>query len=108
MTRADTSRRGGLPADALGAVTEIAALPGHRGPALAPDGEQVGHLSDRADRPRLELAEVRGQDPPRVLSRPDQEVISASWSPDGQWLVYLVSPEGSSCAQLWAVRPDGA
>jgi dipeptidyl aminopeptidase/acylaminoacyl peptidase len=42
------------------------------------------------------------------VSAPDQEVVSVAWSPDGAWLAYLVSPGGSICAELHAVRTDGS
>jgi Tol biopolymer transport system component len=54
----------------------------------------------------LEVAGLSDADP-LVVSGPDAEVISVAWSPDGSWLAYLVSPGGSICAELHAVRPDG-
>lgn len=31
-----------------------------------------------------------------------------SWSPDGEWIVYLVDPGPPEAATLWRVRPDGS
>ena len=42
-----------------------------------------------------------------VVSGADEEVVSVAWSPDGDWLAYLVSPGGSICAELHVTRPDG-
>ncbi|KQS68508.1 prolyl oligopeptidase family serine peptidase [Modestobacter sp. Leaf380] len=114
MTRPDTGLRPagsdphGLTTDVRLAVTEIAAAAGAWCPALAPDGDRVAFVSDRSGRPRLEVATLDQQTPPLVLSGPEQEVVSVAWSPDGEWLAYLVSPGGSICAQLWVVRPDGS
>src|SRR5918911_3310589 len=97
----------GLPAGVRLAIAEIAAAPGAWCPTLAPAGDRVAYVSDRSGLPRLEVATLDQQTPPAVLSSPDQEVVSVAWSPDGEWLAYLVSPGGSICAQLFAVRTDG-
>src|SRR5918911_2249617 len=97
----------GLPAGVRLAIAEIAGSPGAWCPALAPTGHRVAYVSDRSGLPRLEVATLAQQTPPAVLSGVDQEVVSVAWSPDGEWLAYLVSPGGSICEELWAVRPDG-
>ena len=96
-----------LPPTVREAVAVLACAPAAWGPALPPDGTAVAYVTDRSGSPRLEVADVQGRRAPAVLSLPDQEVISASWSPDGAQLVYLVSPAGSIRAQLHGVRPDG-
>lgn len=97
----------GLSTQARLAIAEIAGAPGAWCPALAPGGDRVAYVSDRSGLPRLEVATLDQQTPPAVLSGAGDEVVSVAWSPDGAWLAYLVSPGGSICAQLWAVRPDG-
>ncbi len=42
------------------------------------------------------------------MSLPDEEVVSVAWSPDGQWLAYLVSPNGLIRAELHVIHPDGS
>ncbi|TFV68010.1 S9 family peptidase [Blastococcus sp. CT_GayMR20] len=96
-----------LPADVRSAVTEIAAAPGAWCPALSPEGNRVAYVTDRSGLPRLEVAALAGTEVPAVLSAPTEEVVSVAWSPDGDWLAYLVSPGGSICAELHVVRPDG-
>jgi dipeptidyl aminopeptidase/acylaminoacyl peptidase len=96
-----------LPAGVRSAVTEIAAAPGAWCPALSPEGDRVAYVTDRSGLPRLEVAALTGADVPAVLSAPTEEVVSVAWSPDGDWLAYLVSPGGSICAELHVVRPDG-
>ncbi len=73
---------------------------------MSPDRSAVAFVCDRTELPRLEVAQLDSA-VARQVSLPDEEVISVSWSPDGQWLVYLVSPHGSIRAELHAVRPDG-
>jgi dipeptidyl aminopeptidase/acylaminoacyl peptidase len=104
----DALRSAGLSTQVRLAIAEIAGASGAWCPALAPTGDRVGYVSDRSGLPRLEVATLDQQTPPAVLSGADEEVVSVAWSPDGEWLAYLVSPGGSICAQLWAVRPDGA
>src|SRR3954447_25151162 len=104
----DALRSAGLSTEVRLAIAEIAGAPGAWCPALAPTGDRVAYVSDRSGLPRLEGATLDQQTPPAVLSGADEEVVSVAWSPDGEWLAYLVSPGGSICAQLWAVRPDGS
>jgi dipeptidyl aminopeptidase/acylaminoacyl peptidase len=96
-----------LPAEVCDVVEEIAGAPGAWCPALSPDGDRVAYVTDRSGLPRLEVAAVGGRTPAAVLSAPAEEVVSVAWSPEGAWLAYLVSPGGSICAELHAVRPDG-
>jgi dipeptidyl aminopeptidase/acylaminoacyl peptidase len=89
------------------ALAEIAGAPGAWCPALSPSADRVAYVTDRSGSPRLEVAgldDAAG----RVVSGPDEEVVAVAWSPDGAWLAYLVSPGGSICAELHAVRPDGS
>ena len=97
-----------LPDHVVRAVAEIAGAAGAWCPALSPDGASVAYVTDRSGIPRLEVAAVDGTASPVVVSGTDQEVVSVAWSPDGGWLAYLVSPGGSICAELHAVRPDGS
>ena len=103
----DVLRSAGLATGVRLAIAEVAGASGAWVPALAPAGDRVAYVSDRSGLPRLEVATLDQQTPPAVLSGADEEVVSVAWSPDGEWLAYLVSPGGSICAQLWAVRPDG-
>ncbi len=108
----DQAARPGLPADLRGTIEGIAGVVGSWCPSISPDGRQIAYVTDRSGLPRLEVAHLdlagRCADvTPRQVSLPDQEVISVAWSPDGQWLTYLVSPAGFIRAQLHAIRPDG-
>src|SRR3954466_895951 len=97
-----------LTAEVRLAIAEIAGAAGAWCPSLSPDGERVAFVTDRSGIPRLEIATLDQETPPAVVSAPDEEVVSVAWSPDGDWLAYLVSPGGSICAELHVVRPDGS
>src|SRR3978361_1973311 len=103
----DALRTVGLSTEVRLAIAEIAGAAGAWCPALAPTGDRVAYVSDRSGLPRLEVATLDQQTPPAVLSGADEEVVSVAWSPDGEWLAYLVSPGGSICAELHVARPDG-
>src|SRR3954470_17201099 len=104
----DALRSTGLSTEVRLAIAEIAGASGAWCPALAPTADRVAYVSDRSGLPRLEVATLAQLPPPAVLSGSDEEVVSVAWSPDGEWLAYLVSPGGSICAQLHVVRPDGS
>ena len=96
-------------AAAADAIIRIAGVAGAWCPALSPSGDRVAYVTDRSGLPRLEVANLTPEPggPPLQVSTPDQEVVSVAWSPDGQWLAYLVSPGGLIRSELHAVRPDG-
>ena len=87
----------------------IATVPGAWCPSLSPTGEQVAYITDRSGVPAVEVGftSQAPQGVPLQVSGADQEAISVAWSPDGNWLAYLVSPGGSIRAELHVVRPDG-
>jgi dipeptidyl aminopeptidase/acylaminoacyl peptidase len=95
-----------LPDAVRRAVAEIASAAGAWCPRLSPSGDRVAYVTDRSGTPRLEVAGLTDASGV-VVSGADEEVVSVAWSPDGAWLAYLVSPGGSICAELHAVRPDG-
>ena len=112
LEQAPNTEHPGLTPELRTTIERIAGVVGSWCPSISPDGRQIAYVTDRSGLPRLEVAHLdpageRADRTPRQVSRPDQEVISVAWSPDGRWLTYLVSPEGSIRAQLHAIRPDG-
>ena len=91
-------------------IRTIASVPGAWCPSLSPEGDLVAFICDRSGIPRVEITGTAADSSLDVVtvSGPDQEAISVAWSPDGQWLTYLVSPGGSIRAELHVVRPDGS
>ena len=95
------------------AIAEIAGVVGAWCPSLSPDGHRIAYVTDRSGLPRLEVAHLNAAGDtadrtPRQVSPAHQEIISVAWSPDGQWLTYLVSPGGLIRAELHVMRPDGS
>lgn len=90
-------------------VVAIASVAGAWCPSLSPAGDRVAYITDRSGTPRVEVAATGevSESTPVVVSGADQEAISVAWSPDGNWLAYLVSPGGSIRAELHVARPDG-
>lgn len=108
----DANVPGILTAAARQAITAIAVVDGAWCPTLSPDGDRVAYVTDRSGLPRVEVAGTEvgpaGTAMSTTVSGAQEEAISVAWSPDGEWLAYLVSPEGSIRAELHAVRPDGS
>ena len=112
LEHAPTHDQLGLTPQLRTAIDRIAGVVGSWCPSISPDGRQIAYVTDRSGLPRLEVAHLDtagecADRTPRQVSLPDQEVISVAWSPDGQWLAYLVSPRGFIRAELHAIRPDG-
>ena len=92
-------------------IAEIAGVVGAWCPSLSPHGDRISYVTDRSGLPRLEVARLtssgEGAGAALQVSPPDQEVVSAAWSPSGEWLAYLVSPNGLIRAELHVMHPDG-
>jgi Tol biopolymer transport system component len=90
--------RAALDEATLDAINDIAGVVGAWCPTLSPDGLHIAYVTDRSGLPRLEVARLNaagsGAGAARQISPEHQEIVSASWSPSGEWLAYLVSPGG--------------
>jgi dipeptidyl aminopeptidase/acylaminoacyl peptidase len=83
-----------------------AAAPANWGATLSPAADLVAFLSDRSGEPRLWTSSVEGEGPLQ-LETGNEPVEGVRWSPDGQWLAFLVAPGGSDRTEVWVIRPDG-
>lgn len=111
-TPATATGSGVLTPEAIRMIDEIAGVVGAWCPSLSPNGRRIAYVTDRSGLPRLEVAHLtaagdRADVVPVTVSPPHQEVVSVAWSPDGEWLAYLVSPHGLIRAELHVMRPDG-
>ncbi|MGI8756083.1 MAG: S9 family peptidase [Acidimicrobiales bacterium] len=75
-------------------------------PTLSPDARRVAFVSDRDGEPQVWTRALDGG-PLVAVPLAGCRVTGVSWSPTGKWLACSVAPDGSSCAEVWVVRPDG-
>lgn len=76
-------------------------------PTLSPDARRVAFVSDRDGEPQVWTRSLDGG-PLVAVPLVGRRVTGVSWSPTGEWLACVVAPAGSSCSEVWLVRPDGA
>ncbi|MEV6553031.1 prolyl oligopeptidase family serine peptidase [Streptomyces sp. NPDC051597] len=76
-------------------------------PSSNADGTQVAFICDRGGVPQLWVASV-DRDDARLLDSSAEPVTEVSWSPDGRWIAYTVSPGGGEHTRVLCVRPDGS
>lgn len=74
-----------------GPVSPVAAGPGRLGsPRVSPDGSLVACVAELDEEHRaVAVVATEGEAWPRRLSRGDDFVFDAQWSPDGRWLVWM-------------------
>jgi len=82
-------------------------------PEWSPDGQQLVFVSNRDGPYKIFIANSDGGDVRLLVDQPvtlrtpfpvNSELV-CRWSPDGEWISYLVAGDGGSA--LWTVRPDG-
>lgn len=78
-------------------------------PTMTADASRVAYLSDRTGTPQLwvqSLAEPL--ETATLIHLSDDPVLSAHWSPDGQWLSAAVATGGGVRTEVWVAHPDGS
>ncbi|MFI5243504.1 MAG: S9 family peptidase, partial [Gemmatimonadales bacterium] len=81
-------------------------------PQRSPDGKWVAYTVSSVDTIRdrnssdIWLVSWDGAQQKQLTSTPESE-SSPRWSPDGEWISFLSSREGTDGAQLWLVSPSG-
>jgi dipeptidyl aminopeptidase/acylaminoacyl peptidase len=76
-------------------------------PSFSPDGRHLALISNLNGLPQAWIVSTNGGWPELVTALPDQ-IYEVSWSPDGAWLAFLLSPGGGMNRQIYLVRPDGS
>ncbi|MDC1144800.1 hypothetical protein OAT22_07050 [Porticoccaceae bacterium] len=79
-------------------------------PRFSPDGNQLVFVSDRSGEDNLWLANADGSGLKQLSRRSDGELISPSWSRDGQTIYVSQLPSRRSMSanvELWAYPIDG-
>jgi dipeptidyl aminopeptidase/acylaminoacyl peptidase len=76
------------------------------GPAMSPDALRVIYERvDSKDNARLWISAASGGTPSRLTNVETDEELSGSWSPDGNWFIYLAARAGR--ADLMKVKTTG-
>lgn len=79
-------------------------------PRFSPNGKQLVFISDRSGEDNLWLANAKGSELKQLSKRNDGELISPSWSRDGQTIYVSQLPSRRSMSanvELWAYPVDG-
>jgi dipeptidyl aminopeptidase/acylaminoacyl peptidase len=76
------------------------------GSAWSPDGKQVSFTTDMSGRLNLWKVNASGGWPLQ-LTQSDDRQYSATWSPDGNWIVYQQDTGGNELWDLYAVPSNG-
>ncbi|HUS18656.1 MAG TPA: protein kinase [Terriglobales bacterium] len=77
------------------------------GPVWAPDGKRLAYTSWSADgsQYKLLLKNSSGVGEPELLTESAARMTAAAWSPDGKYLLYVLSESGSE--DIWMMPLDG-
>ncbi|HEX8632364.1 MAG TPA: prolyl oligopeptidase family serine peptidase, partial [Catenuloplanes sp.] len=75
-------------------------------PSPSPDGRVV-FVSDRSGAPRG-WVQSTAPGTPAQLDTGAEPVKQVSWSPDGDWIAYVVAPGGAPRTEVWVLRADGS
>lgn len=89
------------------AVARLAQIGSCFSPSFSADGCEVAFLSDLSGVFQVWIVPVEGGFPRRVTPFNDP-IYRLSWSPDGQWIAFLMALGGGMNAQVYLARPDGS
>src|SRR4029078_1165403 len=84
----------GTPAENTQAAVRVTRQSGHiQTPSVSPDDSEVVYLSDNGGHANLWGAEIGGSNARQITfdESPDVAVGVPSWSPTGEWIVFIVS-----------------
>jgi dipeptidyl aminopeptidase/acylaminoacyl peptidase len=75
-------------------------------PSLSPDGRQLAFVATLSGVPQVWVMQIAGGFPRQVTSF-DDPIQAVTWSPDGQYLAFIIFPGGGMNSQVYVVKPDG-
>lgn len=87
-------------------VTAMAHVGACWSPSVSPDGTQLAFVATLTGVPQVWTMPLEGGFPRQVTSFSDP-IQAVSWSPDGQYLAFIIFPGGGMNSQVYVVRPDG-
>ncbi len=87
-------------------VTSMAHVGAVWSPSISPDGTQLAFVATLTGVPQIWTMPLDGGFPRQVTSFNDP-IQAVSWSPDGQYLAFIMFPGGGMNSQVYVVRPDG-
>jgi dipeptidyl aminopeptidase/acylaminoacyl peptidase len=93
-------------ADLEATVRRMAEIKRAWSPSFSADGKRIAYISDLNGVPAVWTVSSEGDAPQQVTSLADP-VGAVSWSRDGAWLAFSLSPGGGMNQQVYLVRPDG-
>ena len=88
-------------------VTQMGKIGSTNFPNFSPDGKTIAFISNLSGIPQVWTMPANGGFP-TMLTALDDPVKFLTWSPDGSWLAFTVSPGGGFNEQIYVIRPDGS
>jgi dipeptidyl aminopeptidase/acylaminoacyl peptidase len=75
-------------------------------PSFSPDEKRLAFISNLNGLPQVwTISTESGW--PELVTASDHQIHRVSWSPDGEWLAFLLAPGGGMNQQIYLVHPDG-
>ncbi|MGH9844049.1 MAG: protein kinase domain-containing protein [Blastocatellia bacterium] len=78
-----------------------------RSAAISPDGENLVYAVDEGGGQSLQLKDLKGARETRIAPAQPIEYRGLTFSPDGRWITYLKSPDGSGPAAIYRIAARG-
>ena len=88
------------------AIERMAKIGSCSSATLSPGGLRMAFVSDLNGVPQVWTVATRGGWPDLVTTLDDQ-IMSVTWSPTGEWLAFILAPGGGMNDQIYVVHPDG-
>jgi dipeptidyl aminopeptidase/acylaminoacyl peptidase len=76
-------------------------------PSFAPDGTRLAFISNLSGLPQVWTVDTVGGWPMPATAL-DDPIYSVAWSPNGEWLAFVLAPGGGMNRQIYLVHPDGS